>query len=152
MLGNDIVDLQLANVQSNWRRKGYLQKIFTAAEQELISNSAKPNILVWKFWTMKESAYKIYNKQTGVRTFEPSLIFCEVDDEFGEVYINGKAFFTKSTISAKYIHTIASLNLQVLRNGKAGIYRGNARNFDYHALKPKSISHHGDYLALAGIG
>ena len=34
MLGNDVVDLQLAAVQSDWRKKGFLDKVFSAEEQE----------------------------------------------------------------------------------------------------------------------
>ena len=43
MIGNDIVDLALAKKQSNWRRKGYFEKIFTQQEQHLINNTQNPN-------------------------------------------------------------------------------------------------------------
>ena len=33
MIGNDIVDLDLARTQSNWQRKGFLDKIFTKKEK-----------------------------------------------------------------------------------------------------------------------
>ena len=36
MVGNDLVDLQIAKSQSNWRRKGFLEKQFTIKEQQLI--------------------------------------------------------------------------------------------------------------------
>ena len=32
MIGNDVVDLQLAKTQSNWQRKGFLEKQFTEFE------------------------------------------------------------------------------------------------------------------------
>ena len=32
-IGNDIVDLSLAKIQSNWQRKGFLEKQFTQKEQ-----------------------------------------------------------------------------------------------------------------------
>ena len=33
MIGNDIVDLNLAKTQSNWQRKGFLERQFTKKEQ-----------------------------------------------------------------------------------------------------------------------
>jgi hypothetical protein len=36
---NDIVDLALARKESNWKRPGYLNKIFTTKEQLLISSA-----------------------------------------------------------------------------------------------------------------
>ena len=33
MIGNDIIDLDVAKTESNWKRKGFLDKIFTANEQ-----------------------------------------------------------------------------------------------------------------------
>ena len=35
-IGNDIVDLNLAKTESNWQRKGFLEKQFTQKEQEEI--------------------------------------------------------------------------------------------------------------------
>jgi phosphopantetheinyl transferase (holo-ACP synthase) len=35
VIGNDIVDLALARKESNWKRPGYLNKIFTTKEQLL---------------------------------------------------------------------------------------------------------------------
>ncbi|MET4082282.1 phosphopantetheinyl transferase (holo-ACP synthase) [Pedobacter sp. UYP30] len=151
MLGNDIVDLKLAKIQSNWRRKGYLNKIFCDAEQAYILSSPKPDELVWKLWSLKEAAYKIYNRQTGIRTFEPRAILCDVAElttEIGEVNINEETFFTKTVVTSNYVHSIAALNLKDLQRSKIDIYRGSAKNFDYHGLSPQSVSHHGDYLAL----
>ncbi len=46
MIGNDIVDLVQARFQSNWKRKGFVQKIFTQKEQELIFSSKNPENMV----------------------------------------------------------------------------------------------------------
>ena len=37
MIGNDIVDLDLARKESNWKRKGFLDKIFSLQEQQFDS-------------------------------------------------------------------------------------------------------------------
>ena len=79
MLGNDIVDLQLAAKQGNWRRKGYLQKIFTSQEQDLISNATDQNQIVWLLWSMKEAAYKIVTIEIGERFYSPRSFECFVD-------------------------------------------------------------------------
>lgn len=151
MLGNDIVDLKLASVQSNWRRKGFLNKIFTKTEQDYIFTSLEPDLLVWQLWTLKEAAYKIYSRQTNTRTFEPTGIVCELGEEskpIQRVFIKKECYFTKTQITRNYIYSIAAVTLKDLEQSKSAIYRGNAKNFNYHALASKSISHHGDYLAL----
>ena len=63
MIGNDIVDLELAAVQSNWRRKGFLEKVFTASEREIISSGEDPDLTVWLLWSMKEAAYKAHQRR-----------------------------------------------------------------------------------------
>ncbi len=60
MIGNDVVDLALAKVESNWQRKGYLDKLFTTKEQNLIFCSENPTIMVWILWSRKEAVYKIH--------------------------------------------------------------------------------------------
>ena len=39
MIGNDIIDLSLAETESNWQRKGFLEKQFTAKEQAIIDTA-----------------------------------------------------------------------------------------------------------------
>ena len=36
MIGNDVIDLALAKIESNWQRSRFLAKIFTKKEQEII--------------------------------------------------------------------------------------------------------------------
>ena len=52
MIGNDIVDLQLAKTESNWQRKGFLDKIFTINEQLIIKNSKNPEITIWNLFNI----------------------------------------------------------------------------------------------------
>jgi phosphopantetheinyl transferase (holo-ACP synthase) len=118
MIGNDIVDLQLRNGESNWQRKRYLEKIFTKDEQVLIWNSNNPESMVWNLWTRKEAAYKIYNRITGIRSYFPSLIECfEIESKqgfiFGKVIIQDIICFTKTEINSAYCYTIATLNSDI---------------------------------------
>ena len=108
MIGNDIVDLALARKQSNWRRKGYLEKIFTQHEQHLISHSQNPELMVWNLWSRKEAAYKIYNRETGIRAFIPLKLECSYESEnIGTVSYRGFEYFTKTVLSEDFIYTIS---------------------------------------------
>ena len=121
MIGNDIVDIVQARKESNWQRKGFLQKIFTANEQLLIAQSTTPEITVWLLWSMKEAAYKIYNRQTTIRAFIPTKLECcllsdNVTTKTGRVLCFGTMYYTKSTVMNDVIHTIAVSYLKDLNN------------------------------------
>lgn len=108
MTGNDIVDLATAAAESNWRRKGFLEKIFTPQEQQYIRETSSPGKIVWKLWTMKESAYKIYTRQHGGRFFAPLKQHCTILDGLaGKVEINNIIYHTTTTTDKKYIYSIA---------------------------------------------
>ena len=74
MIGNDIVDLNLAKTQSNWERKGFLKKQFTDEEQLSIHSSRNSFLEVWLLWSMKEAAYKCYSQQYQIRFFNPKKL------------------------------------------------------------------------------
>ncbi len=42
MIGNDLIDIQLAKSQSNWQRKGFLEKQFADTEIVEILSSENP--------------------------------------------------------------------------------------------------------------
>lgn len=108
MIGNDIVDLNLAKTQSNWERKGFLEKLFTDEEQLTILNSENSFLQVWLLWSMKEAAYKCYTRQYQIRFFNPKKLQCEViSSTKGIVKINQETYFTTSQITEDYIYTIA---------------------------------------------
>ena len=104
MIGNDVVDLALAKYESNWQRKGFLDKIFTNNEQHQIHQSENPEELVWKLWSRKEAVYKIYNRQTKKRFFNPKIIECVTDEK---VIVDNIVYFTRTEISADYIYSEA---------------------------------------------
>ena len=78
MIGNDLVDLKLAAKQSNWQRKGFLDKLFTPKEQGYILNSDDSFKTVWLLWSMKESAYKAYLLMHNDRFFAPKKLACHL--------------------------------------------------------------------------
>jgi phosphopantetheinyl transferase (holo-ACP synthase) len=159
MIGNDIVDLVLALKESHWKRKGYLDKIFTQNEQLLILNSDNPTSMIWNLWSRKEAAYKIYNRQTQVRGYFPLQIECfDLENmggfTFGKVVVKDLVYYSKTEINAEFIHTIAVENAQYFDTIKTLENRNTIQKtngipdyFDVDSLstKPVSISHHGRF-------
>jgi phosphopantetheinyl transferase (holo-ACP synthase) len=165
MIGNDIVDLALAEKESNWKRKGFLDKIFTQNEQLLISNAKNPTIMVWNLWSRKEAAYKIYNRQTQIRGYFPLQLECfdlETIDgfTFGKVVVKDRIYYTKTEIKTEFVHTIAVENVQdfdtieTLKTRKNIQKNNGIPNYfvkENLALRPVSISHHGRFEQIITI-
>ena len=149
MSGNDLVDLRCAALESNWQRKGFLDKLFSEAEKAHILSSADPFIQVWTYWTMKEAVYKIYSRATGIRTFAPAKLLCrELDRYSGTVSIDSELFHTRTSITPNYIHTIATRAISSLTDIRIEIIEHNGDVPEYASKKPACLSHHGAYLAL----
>ena len=151
MIGNDLVDLLEASRQSNWRRPGFLEKVFSAAEQGAILAAEKPEELVWLFWSMKEAAYKIHSRITGERSFAPTALDCSLrstleQEASGKVLVDQQTYYTTSTLNADYIHTLAAQAEEWLPDIRVEIYDQPLEN--YHLRSPACVSHHGRYLAL----
>jgi phosphopantetheinyl transferase (holo-ACP synthase) len=116
MVGNDIIDinetLRLLHPKAiGWERTGFVQKIFTSKEQSVIADSKDPFTTVWHFWSMKESAYKVFIQNGGKRFFNPTKIECSIDaKEKGRVTIGAMNLKTSTSINFNYIFTSAVLN------------------------------------------
>ncbi|MFV8344595.1 4'-phosphopantetheinyl transferase superfamily protein [Flavobacterium sp. ZB4P13] len=155
MIGNDIVDLALARKESNWKRNRFLDKIFTVKEQLLIADTENSEIMVWNLWSRKEAAYKIYNRETGIRGYFPLQLECVYENEIsGWVSIKGNTYFTKTIISNAFIHTIAVVkkeNFDTIKklNSNEIVSKANGIPFiideQTKIIKPVSISHHGRF-------
>lgn len=172
MIGNDVIDLRLADQESNWQRKGYLSKIFTAAEQDMICQASVPSDMVWLFWSCKEAVYKIVNRVSNLRIYNPAKFNCTLfDDDIrtasGKVFYEGQTYTFISYRNSSCIHTVAVSRDIFLRN--LDIYTGNSLPMDLftdnslvknqdgipylmncctYSPTPVSISHHGDYVGL----
>lgn len=114
MIGNDIIDLSLAGRESNWERKGFLEKVFSREEQVMVLTAQNSGQMVWLLWSFKEAAYKAHQRLYG---HPPILNWlrqkCKLTSltkfsASGEVNINGKNYFTSSLITSEYIHTTAA--------------------------------------------
>ncbi len=165
MIGNDLVDLTLARVESDWKRKGFLDKIFTMKEQFLIAEAEDPEIMVWMLWTRKEACYKIFNRQTQVRIYNPIQFECsEMAFEntlfSGTVQFKERVYYTKTEVNKEAIHSMAVSNiadfLEIKQIQKSTlIVRKNRIPYRYdkldNVLKPVSISHHGRFTRIISI-
>ncbi|OXA89962.1 4'-phosphopantetheinyl transferase superfamily protein [Flavobacterium hercynium] len=158
MIGNDIIDLQQSRLESNWQRKGFIEKLFTVEEQLLIKNNEQPEIMVWLLWSMKEAAYKIYNRETKIRAFIPQKLICNIrqqNDLFvsGNVTCDKNIYHTRAIVTKNFIHTIAVINENELNNvieieRKEVVKDSNGIPFlssSFNWQKPVSISHHGQF-------
>lgn len=141
MTGNDIIDLAAAAAASNWKRKGFLEKLFTAQEQQYIHACTSPATMLWRLWSMKESAYKIYNRQYHIRSFAPTQFACRIiDEEKGTVTIAGLSYQTTSDSKQEYVYSVAGLpgkQAPLFANNCfsiAGQEKQEQRSFIYHKL------------------
>ena len=114
MIGNDIIDLSFAKKESNWQRRGFLEKQFTKNEQQYILASSDSFVMVWKLWSMKEAAYKIYMQQNEERFFSPKKFECTLfSEKKGVVVFQNQIFYTSSTVTESYVFTIASVDNKI---------------------------------------
>lgn len=178
MIGNDIVDLKKAGLDSNWKRKGYLDKICTSDEQQLILQASEPAVMLWLIWSMKEAAYKIIHRKTGIRLYEPLKYICDdlLTDGIkasGKISYLEKKFYSQSEIKGPLLHSsvvsalpdFENLHLQYLRpvpdynevfNRLSAFYQLTRNRSGLpemvHIITGQkhavSVSHHGSYLAV----
>lgn len=144
MIGNDVIDLALARRESDWRRKGWLEKLFTEWERARIGQAKNPELMVWTMWSQKESVYKIFNRLTGIR------LFCPLRFECHENYVRTESlrFSTYTEITGDLLHTVAVLEASKLDEVREiqrseTLKRGDLPFAEDGALA--SISHHGRF-------
>jgi len=109
MIGNDIVDITEAKQKSNWQRPRFLDKLFTVQEQQLIQNAHDPFLKVWRLWSMKEAAYKLYTQIQPSRFYNPKQFECEINDSEGKVSYKDFSCYTKTQMTSQYIISEACL-------------------------------------------
>ncbi|MDR6733336.1 4'-phosphopantetheinyl transferase superfamily protein [Sphingobacterium sp. 2149] len=165
MIGNDVIDLVKSRNDSNWRRQGFVSKLFNTHERILIENSQNPEIEVWLLWSMKEAAYKIWNRQTGIRMYMPKRLRCSVIESspcyaVGEVACEGNRYYTETFICSDFIHTIAVEELIYLEHileitrdeiSKDSFGIPGISIKDQNVVLPVSVSNHGRFERIVTI-
>ena len=159
MIGNDIVDLDVARKESNWKRDGYLNKIFTNLEQEFILKSSNPDETVWNLWSRKEAVYKIILQRGGSRGYYPSKINClNTNCNEGIVVFKNQFYHTKTTVSKEYIHTVAienSVDYIKIKSVENSNFIQKIDNIPFfvkdNKIYPASKSHHGKFEKIVWL-
>lgn len=161
MIGNDVVDLVLAKTESNWKRKGYLDKLYTASEQKWIHTAADPDEMVWLLWSIKESVYKAYQRIRYQHGFYPIKIKIEFLQKNGCEYesvieLFGVKFYGKSLIADQIVSTIAVQNKNdtekvIYFDQLVYIKDENGLPILEHSRQPVSVSHHGRATKIVGL-
>lgn len=161
MIGNDVVDLATAKIESNWKRKGFLSKQFTIYEQSLIQNASNQDEMVWMLWSLKESTYKAYQRINYNRGFYPIKIeiqSLELSNKkyFATIHLFNTIFYGKTHIENEVIHSIVLLSNSDFK--KVANYTTNAILKDKNSLpfcsitkNPLSISHHGTFKKIVQL-
>lgn len=109
MIGIDIIDIAETKKTTNWERPRFLDKLFTLKEQKLIQSSKDSFIMVWRLWSMKEAAYKLYTQIHPEHFYNPKHFECDINDS--NMKVNYKTFqcFINTKITQTYILSEASL-------------------------------------------
>lgn len=106
MVGNDIVDLNIAFSNSRWLSSRFVDKIFTSVEKKQIEESADAFQTIWRLWSMKESAYKIYLQQHKSPFFDPQKIQTQILSKTdGVATIQNYSYVTTTKCSTSYMYT-----------------------------------------------
>jgi phosphopantetheinyl transferase (holo-ACP synthase) len=161
MIGNDIVDLDLAKKESNWKRNRFLDKIFSPNEQQLILSSEDQDLMVWNLWSRKEASYKIYNRQTGIIGFFPLRFECHYSTtNTGTVSIDGFVFYTQTEITTNYIYSVAVSEMECfnkIKNIETTVNIKKKNGIPYllnpisNSVNPVSITHHGRFQRIISL-
>lgn len=153
MIGNDVVDMELAAHQSNWRRPRFLNKIFTDYEKHLIEISEDPDRKVWDLWSRKEAAYKIINRGTGIRLYNPTAFGCIDDSENGKISYFNRVLSTRTFYNTSRIHTVCCENPDLLNYIRYCNRHQISKPLGYPIYQdetfemPASVSHHGRFMS-----
>ncbi|MDX1761501.1 MAG: 4'-phosphopantetheinyl transferase superfamily protein [Christiangramia sp.] len=107
MIGNDIIDLKIALAENKSANSRYLAKSFTEREISEIKNDIDPELKLWTFWAMKETAYKNHQRTYGLpRKLNPLGFECHLNDsgKKGIVKIDDQQYSVIVDISSDHIN------------------------------------------------
>ncbi|MUP45711.1 4-phosphopantetheinyl transferase family protein [Gramella sp. BOM4] len=178
MIGNDIIDLELAFKIEKSSIPRFLDKVFLAGEQEYIQSSKDPEREIWRLWSMKESAYKAQQRvQRFERRLNPLHFECMlIDDRHGMVFSEENKWKIISDVHQSHIHSFISdprqhihmmpkksrnskdllpaiasaiaMKIQEISLEKDGFGIPFIRLLDSNRIIPISLSHHGNFSAF----
>ena len=108
MIGNDIIDLNVAGIISRWKEQRFLDKLFSDEEQAIIMAEEHHFNNIWRLWSMKESAFKVYSRNLKLSLFNPKSFSCEIASEtIGTVSFDNLTVSTTTEYTSNTIYTTA---------------------------------------------
>lgn len=108
MIGNDIVDLNFATLNSRWQEQRFLDKLFSGQEQDFIFSDGSRFENIWRLWSMKESTYKAHSTEDVINCFNPEDFECYITNTTqGYVIHENISFLTLTEKTQSYIQTTA---------------------------------------------
>lgn len=139
MIGNDLIDLNVAGGNSRWQEQRFLDKLFTQEEQTFILKDDLRYQNIWLLWSMKESAYKIYSRKLKSSRFNPKFFSCTMTSETtGMVSFDNQVVNTTTEFDSNIIYTTAHLQ-DTLRITKNIVLTGQSQSDKSQLLKEKAI-------------
>ncbi|PTM05751.1 MAG: hypothetical protein DA405_02770 [Bacteroidetes bacterium] len=116
MIGNDIIDIAYTQKSTNYQRRGFLAKVFTTYEQDIIHQSPHAFTTVWRLWSMKEAAYKWYLQKGGRPFNSPNRIAITLRDNLtGDAQIGGFSVAILSELTKEYTHSYTQSSQQYIQ-------------------------------------
>ena len=161
MIGNDIIDLRQAKFPDSKRFKRYASKICADEEIAQFGCFEHPFQSLWRFWSLKEAAYKAFLRLDITDSFSPIQTQVRLlDKESSIVSINKTQFYGFSIVESDYIYSEVSLEglpstrcIVEMKDASELISRITKVDklpfFQKDGIdKVASISHHGQYFGL----
>ncbi len=111
VVGNDVIDLELARAERKSENPRYLSKAFSEEEIEQVLNAEDPELRFWQFWAMKETAYKAHQRIFSLpRKMNPKAFHCTLEgsEMFGKVSIDESVYEIELDITSDYVHATTS--------------------------------------------
>lgn len=161
MVGNDIVDLKFARVNSRWKEQRFLDKLFTGKEQTFILKDNARYIRTWLLWSMKESAFKVASSHNSQLLFNPKEFHCKMESpSVNSVRFFNEVYQTISIIKRDFIYTTAFQNNNLISSKWAHVSssRPKTQSAEMRVLckeaycKLKSVSETCVYIQKNGLG
>ncbi len=112
MIGNDIIDLELAYSEKKSENQRFRKKVFSKAENDLIDSTLNSELTLWHLWASKEAAYKLHQRKFQL---EPKLNPLRIECCLGksqrvQVAIKNESYSVYTKITSKYLYAEARLN------------------------------------------
>lgn len=176
MIGNDVVDLQLAAKQSRWQSLAFQQKVLHPEEVKYYCNKILNFNTFWKLWCIKETAYKAQQRiHNHAPIFNPFSICTEPISKHRYQVITPSQEFEVSVYETSafiyaytnYKNLISFQNFELIDVPKSH-FNANLSRTDVEAFivknqngvpfqlkdrqrKAISITHHGAYFAYVEL-